>query len=58
MSWGVHEVSSGLARGVKVVQTSLDTLGHGDFTSTNPDTRVVVLLVRLVFAVWVADLAL
>jgi hypothetical protein len=47
-----------LACGKEVLKTSLDTLGHGLLALTDPDTRVVVLLVRLVIAIGVADLGL
>ncbi len=33
-------------------------LTHRLFTFTDPDTRVVVLLVWLIFTIWVTDLSL
>lgn len=47
-----------LSSGVEVVKRNLDTLGHGLLALTYPDTGVVVLLVRLVFTIRVADLGL
>jgi hypothetical protein len=47
-----------LASGVEVVERNSDALGHGLLALTDPDTGVVVLLVGLVIAVGVADLAL
>jgi hypothetical protein len=42
-----------LASGVEVVESDLDALRHGLLTLTDPDTRVVVLLVGLVIAIGV-----
>jgi hypothetical protein len=47
-----------LARGIEVLETGLDPLGHGLFSLTYPDTGVVVLLVWLVLTIGVADLRL
>lgn len=47
-----------LAGGVEVVKRNSDALGHGLLALTDPDTRVVVLLVGLVVTLGVADLGL
>ena len=44
-----------LASSVEVIQSLLDTLGHGLFTFTDPDTRVKEFLVRLLRTVRVTD---
>lgn len=41
---------------VEVLQSLSNTDGHGLLTLTNPDTRIEVLLVGLVLAIWVTDL--
>ena len=46
-----------LVGGVEVLKGDGHTLGHGLLTLTHPHTWVVVLLVWLVRAIWVADLA-
>lgn len=45
-----------LVRGLEVVESNLAALGHRLFTLTHPDTRVVLLLVRLVSTLRVANL--
>lgn len=47
-----------LVGSVEVLQRFGNTFAHCLLTFTNPDTRVIVLLVRLVFTLWVADLSL
>jgi hypothetical protein len=56
--WSITSDDLNLAGGVEVVKRNCDALGHGLLTLTNPDTGVVVLLVGLVVAVGVTDLAL
>jgi hypothetical protein len=55
---GITSSDLDLASGVEVVKRDGDALGHSLLTLTNPDTGVVVLLVRLVITVGVTDLAL
>lgn len=45
-----------LVRGLEVVESNLAALRHRLFTLTHPDTRVVLLLVRLVSTLRVANL--
>ena len=44
------------ARSSEIIQSFLDTFGHGLLTLTDPHSRIKVFLVRLVWAIRVTDL--
>jgi hypothetical protein len=59
MRWGCNlKGNLNLTSGVEVLERDSEALGHGLLALTDPDTGVVVLLVGLVVAIGVTDLAL